>query len=78
MARSRVTNGAAIRELRERRGVLQADLAEQIGVTGSYLSRIEAGIENPGMATKTVHKLAEVLEVGLDDITLPASEVLAS
>lgn len=75
MARTRVTNGPAIRERRERLGILQADLAEQIGVSGSYLSRIEAGIETPGMATKTVQKLSELLGVGLDDITVPASEL---
>lgn len=78
MARSRVTNGPAIRELRERAGILQADLAGQIGVSASYLSRIESGTEAPGMATQTVQKLAELLQVGLDDITVPASAALAS
>lgn len=75
MARSRVTNGPAIRERRERLGILQADLAGQIGVSGSYLSRIESGVENPGMATQTVQKLAELLGADLDDITVPASEL---
>ncbi|MCW2898856.1 MAG: Helix-turn-helix domain [Streptosporangiaceae bacterium] len=75
MARTRVTNGPAIRERRERLGILQADLAEQIGVSGSYLSRIESGAETPGMGTMTVHDLAEALKVSLDDITVPASEL---
>lgn len=75
MARSRVTNGPAIRERRERAGILQARLAEQLGVSASYLSRIESGYETPGMATRTVQKLAELLEAELDDITVPLSEL---
>jgi len=78
MARSRVTNGPAIRERRERAGILQATLAEQVGVTASYLSRIESGVETPGLTSATVRSLAEVLGVSLDDITVPASEAVAS
>jgi len=78
MARSRVTNGPAIRERRERAGILQATLAERIGVTASYLSRIESGVETPGLTSATVRSLAEVLGVSLDDITVPASEAVAS
>jgi transcriptional regulator with XRE-family HTH domain len=75
MARSRVTNGPAIRERRERLGILQADLAEQIGVSGSYLSRIESGVETPGLTSPAVRKLAGLLGVSLDDITVAASEL---
>ena len=75
MARSRVTNGPAIRERRERAGILQARLAEQLGVSASYLSRIESGVEAPGMGTQTVQKLAGLLGAELDDITVPLSEL---
>jgi len=71
MARSRVTNGRVIRERRERAGILQADLAERIGVSASYLSRIESGVETPGLTSPAVRKLAEVLVMSLDDITVP-------
>lgn len=78
MARSRVTNGPVIRELRERAGVLQADMAERIGVSASYLSRIESGIERPGLTSQPVRKLAAELKVSLDAITVPVAEAMAS
>lgn len=77
MARSRVTNGPVIRELRERAGVLQADMAERIGVSASYLSRIESDIERPGLTSPAVRNLAVQLKVTLDDITVPLAEVAA-
>lgn len=76
MARSRVTNGPAIRERRERLGISQQQMAKRIGVTASYLSRIESGAESPGMVTATVRNLALELGVGLDDITVPSDEVV--
>jgi DNA-binding XRE family transcriptional regulator len=77
-ARSRVTNGPAIRELRERAGILQAELAQRIGVSASYLSRIEYGTETPGLTSLTVQNLAAELRVSLDDITVavPVAEAL--
>lgn len=72
MARSRVTNGAVIRELRERAGILQADMAERIRVSASYLSRIESGVEKPGLTSPAVRALAAELDATLDDITVPA------
>lgn len=77
MARTRVTNGTAIRERRERLGILQATLAGQIGVSASYLSRIESGVETPGLTSPAVRKLAERLSVSLDDITVPAEAMPA-
>ena len=78
MPRSRVTNGPAITERRERLGIAQKALAERIGVSASYLSRIESDAERPGMATTTVRKLALELGASLDDITVPAAEAVAS
>jgi transcriptional regulator with XRE-family HTH domain len=78
MPRSRVSNGPAILERRERLGISQQQMAKRIGVTASYLSRIETGVEKPGMATATVRNLALELGASLDDITLPAEEALAS
>jgi transcriptional regulator with XRE-family HTH domain len=71
MARSRVTNGRAILARRERLGIQQKDLAERVGVSASYLSRIESDVETPGLTTTTVRKLAVELGVELDDITVP-------
>lgn len=36
-------NGYALREIRVRTGVAIADLADQVGVTRSYLAKIELG-----------------------------------
>jgi len=77
MARSRVTNGPVIRELRERAGVLQADMAERIGVSASYLCRIESGVELPGLTSPAVRNLAAELRVSLDEITVPLAEAAA-
>lgn len=71
MARSRVTNGTAILAIRERLGIQQKDLAERIGVSASYLSRIETGVEKPGLTSMPVRRLAVELGVSLDDITIP-------
>lgn len=73
-----MTNGPVIRERRERLGILQADLAGKIGVSASYLSRIESGVETPGMTSPAVRKLAEVLGVSLDYITVPAGAIVAA
>lgn len=74
MARSRVTNGPVIRELRERAGILQADMARRIGVSASYLCRIESGVEAPGLTSPAVRGLAGQLKVSLDEITVPLAE----
>lgn len=72
MARTRVTNGPAILARRERLGIAQKDLADRIGISASYLSRIETGAESPGLVTTTVRKLAVELAMTLDEITVPA------
>jgi transcriptional regulator with XRE-family HTH domain len=71
MARSRVTNGRAILAKREQLGIPQKVLAERLGISASYLSRIETGTENPGLTSVVVRKLATELGVSLDDITVP-------
>jgi transcriptional regulator with XRE-family HTH domain len=75
MARSRVTNGPVIRELRERAGILQADMAQRIGVSASYLSRIESDVERPGLTSPAVRNLADELGASFDDITVALADV---
>jgi transcriptional regulator with XRE-family HTH domain len=77
MARSRVTNGPAILARREQLGIPQKELARRVGVSASYLSRIESGVETPGLTSTTVRELAVELRVSLDDITVPAEPVKA-
>lgn len=71
MPRTRVTNGQAITARREQLGILQKDLAGRIGVSASYLSRIETGVQKPGPNTPTVRALLAELGVALEDITIP-------
>jgi transcriptional regulator with XRE-family HTH domain len=77
MARSRVTDGPAILAKRELLGLPQKELAERIGVSASYLSRIESGVEKPGLTSTAVRKLAVELGMSLDDITVPVEAVSA-
>jgi transcriptional regulator with XRE-family HTH domain len=72
-----VTNGPAILAKREMLGLPQKELAGRIGVSASYLSRIESGVETPGLTSTAVRKLAVELGVSLDDITVPAAAVSA-
>jgi DNA-binding XRE family transcriptional regulator len=58
--------GAAIRQLRDKRGVTQEDLAHDAGVTTGTLSLIERGKSNP--AWGTVKSVAAALGVSVADV----------
>jgi DNA-binding XRE family transcriptional regulator len=58
--------GAAIRQLRDKRGVTQEDLAHDAGVTTGTLSLIERGKSNP--AWGTVKSIAAALGVSVADV----------
>lgn len=61
-----------LREFRELKGLRQADLAEMVGVTQSYLSRIENDQAKAGeVSLKLMRKIAEALDI-------PPSELLSS
>lgn len=60
----------ALRELRLRRGLTQAALADRLGSSEQYLSRLEAGKIAPGV--DQVAKIAEALGVTPHDL-LPVS-----
>jgi XRE family transcriptional regulator, aerobic/anaerobic benzoate catabolism transcriptional regulator len=47
--------GAEIRAARELRGLTQAQLASELGVSGAYVQKLEAGRDNP-----TIGQLANV------------------
>jgi transcriptional regulator with XRE-family HTH domain len=56
-----------IRELREKLGITQIDLAAKVGVTQAAISLIELGkSENP--AVDTAQKIAKVLGVPLEEL----------
>lgn len=58
--------GAAIRQLRDKRGVTQEDLAHDAGVTTGTLSLIERGKSNP--AWGTVKSISAALGVSVADV----------
>jgi transcriptional regulator with XRE-family HTH domain len=58
--------GAAIRQLRDKRGVTQEDLAHDAGVTTGTLSLIERGKSNP--AWGTIKSIATALGVSVADV----------
>ncbi len=67
-----VTNGPAIRILRDRAGYTLSAFADILGTDRSYLSRIERGLQQPGIALR--NRIAKELGVTVDDIaTLPAA-----
>jgi ribosome-binding protein aMBF1 (putative translation factor) len=64
--------GATVRVERERRGLIQAELAERMGIAQPTIARLEAGGVNPSL--DTLHRAA--LALGLElvvDFREPAS-----
>ena len=59
--------GRLVREGREREGLSQAKLAEQLGVDHSYVNRIEGGERTPG--TELLITLARRYGWTLEDVT---------
>lgn len=58
--------GKAIRELRDKRGVTQEDLAHEAGVTVGTLSLIERGKSNS--AWGTIKRIATALDVTMGEL----------
>src|SRR4051812_9045225 len=64
---SRRANGPMLRYLRERAGYSQMELQDVSGVSHTQISRIETG-ESPGPRTGTMRRLAEALEVDINEL----------
>jgi transcriptional regulator with XRE-family HTH domain len=65
-ARPQPAIGAAVRQLREKRGLTQEVLASRAGTTLSTLSVIERGLANPTWAT--VRDIAAALGVSIAEL----------
>ena len=61
---TRLTN--SLRELRTERGITQADLAAQLGMTRQTVIAIEGGKYSPSL--EVAFQIARVLGVGLEDV----------
>jgi transcriptional regulator with XRE-family HTH domain len=59
--------GRIVREARERRGWLQADLRQHTGIRQQQISKLECGqIANPDLGE--VIRICDALDIDLDDI----------
>jgi len=65
--------GKKIKRLRNRLGLTQDKLAEQVNINPKYLSNIERGLENPTL--DTLLRLAISLKVELWEMLLPDKEL---
>jgi transcriptional regulator with XRE-family HTH domain len=63
---------ARLRELREQKGMTQAELAEKVGVSSDAVARWERGIREPAWSNLTA--LADALGVSLDAFRQPPKE----
>jgi transcriptional regulator with XRE-family HTH domain len=72
--------GDRMRQLRTRRNILQSELADGMGVSVSYISKVENEKLHFGdyPSGKFIHKLASALEADEDELLLLADKVPAS
>ncbi len=66
MADETVQLGAAIRAVREARGLSLREVARRVGVSPSFVSQVETGKANPSVGT--LYALVGVLGTSLDDL----------
>ncbi len=66
--------GTRLRELRKQAGLSQRELANKIGVSFSYLSKIENGVMPPP-SERVILRLAEVLNADKDGLMLLAGRI---
>lgn len=71
------TFGEKLRELRKHNKVTQRQLAEQVGIDFTYISKIESGAMDPPAEDKII-RMAEVLGVDSDELVLAAKKVPTS
>lgn len=69
-----MTFGKRVRELRLKEHLSQRDLAGQVGVDFTYLSKIENGIVDPP-SDSVIKKIAKVLEVDTEELLALAAKV---
>ncbi len=71
-----VAFGAAVRELRQRRGLSQEALADQADVQRTYLSEVETGRRN--VTLLNIGRLAAALGVGVGELMVAAEGRLST
>jgi transcriptional regulator with XRE-family HTH domain len=71
VAEEAVQMGAALRAVREERGLSLREVARRVGVSPSFVSQVETGKANPSVGT--LYALVGVLGTSLDDLMGDAS-----
>ncbi|MFC2043979.1 helix-turn-helix domain-containing protein [Chloroflexota bacterium] len=66
--------GERLKELREKAGLSQGKLAETLGISFTYLSKLESGAKPPP-SRKVIIKLAEALHCDKDDLIVLAGKL---
>jgi DNA-binding XRE family transcriptional regulator len=59
-------SGSKVKQLREAKGMTQAELAKSAGITQSFISDLEGNKKFPSMPTMT--KIAKMLGVTVNDL----------
>lgn len=63
-----LTFGRKIANLREQSGLTQKMLARRIGISPSYLGKVECGKSSGGLSVEIMFQIAEGLGVNLSDL----------
>ncbi|MDP2665491.1 MAG: helix-turn-helix transcriptional regulator [bacterium] len=58
--------GNRVKELRLKKKLSQAALADRLGLHSTYISQVERGVRN--MALKNIERLAKALKVKVEDL----------
>ena len=60
--------GLKIAYYRKKKGYTQADLAQQIGMSVSYLGQIERGNRGKSFPLETLYQIADALDIDVDTL----------
>ena len=60
--------GLKIAYYRKKKGYTQADLAQQIGMSVSYLGQIERGNRGKSFSLETLYQIADALDLAVDTL----------
>ena len=60
--------GLKIAYYRKKKGYTQADLAQQIGMSVSYLGQIERGNRGKSFSLETLYQIADALDIDVDTL----------
>ncbi|KAA0271020.1 MAG: XRE family transcriptional regulator [Chloroflexi bacterium] len=61
-----------LREMRERRGLKQSELAQKLDVDRSHICKIEKGIRAPSLSL--LHEIARICRCGVSDLLSPGGQ----